>query len=194
MPQLADIFKASASAARKSIAKDCAIRLQSMCDDAQRAHDKGDVRTFFSVKRALCPKPKSSPIFVMDGSDVCVYWKDIRCAFQKFVCGLPHGRIVTLEEALEEIITCILACDSFDIAILPKQTMYDIVKASRQWNAPGRDALMYGVFACSLKFLIYILICFSSSVVTDLLLSGAHPFCKNCKKKKRPHFTFEGLP
>ena len=70
--QLAVIFKASASAARKSIAKDGAIRVHSMCDDAQRAHDKGDMRTFFSIKRALCPKPQSSPTFVMDVSVVCV--------------------------------------------------------------------------------------------------------------------------
>ena len=82
--QLAAIFKASASATRKSIAKDGAIKVHSMCDDAQRAHDKGDMQISFSIKRSLCPKPKNSPTFVTDGSDVCVYYKDIRCAFQKF--------------------------------------------------------------------------------------------------------------
>ena len=63
----------------------------------------------------------------------------------KLFCGLLDGRIATLEEAVDEIITSINACDTFDISIPPKQTMYDIIEASKQWHAPGRDALMYGI-------------------------------------------------
>ena len=49
-------------------------------------------------------------------------------------CGLLDGRIATLEEAFDEIITSINACDAFDISTPSKQIMFDIVKASKQWK------------------------------------------------------------
>ena len=165
-----------------------------MCDEAQRAHDKGDMRTFFNIRRSLCPKPKSSPTFVMDGSDVCVYYKDIRCAFRKCVCALLDARIVTHQEALDEIIKSIDDYHVFDIPIPPKHVMYDIVEASELWNARGRHALTYSCFALFPQvFDIYIMNCFNAFVLIDLLLSGVHPFCRSCRKTL-PLITFEGLP
>ena len=95
------------------------------------------------------------------------------------------GRIATPDEAFDEIITSINACDTFDISVPPKQIMYDIVKASEQWNATGRDALMYGI-CCVFPTVFDIYYDLFQHICVDML-NGAHPFCKNCKKRKVTH-------
>ena len=63
-----------------------------------------------------------------------------------FFCGVLDGRIVSQQGAFDEIANPINDSAEFDLPIPPKHVMFDIFRAPKLWNAPGRNALMYCVF------------------------------------------------
>jgi len=138
-------FKACVKAVRSSICRDFHNYTSSKCSKAQHAHDNGDQRAFFQIKRSLCPHPPSTPTCVMDGDTPCVYYKDIRLAFQKYFCNLLQGETMPVSDAISDIFFEIKKCGSLNIPVPTVDQLCDIVKKCNSNSAPGPDGLKYCV-------------------------------------------------
>ena len=143
---LIDQFKTLAKDTRKSVSRDVKNWCETKCSEAQAAHDNGDQRTFFQIKRVVCPRPAHTPTFVMDGPDVCVYYKDIRTAFQKYFSTLLQGRTLPVSDAISDIFYSIKQCGRLNIPIPTIDELLDITKKSKPYTAAGPDGLKYVVF------------------------------------------------
>ena len=140
---LAKQFKEKAKEARRSVCRDFKNWTASRCSEAQAAHDKGDQRAFFQIKRSLCHKPSPTPTCVMDDNTPCVYYKDIRLAFQKYFSNLLQGETKPVAKAMQDIFFSIKQCGKLDIPIPTAAQLFDITRNCKPFTAPGPDGIKY---------------------------------------------------
>jgi len=139
-------FKSCAKAVKSSVCRDLKNYLAIKCSLAQQAHNNGDQRTFFQIKRSLCPRPSPAPTCVLDGDRPCIYYKDIRLAFQKYFANLLHGETMPITDAISNIFYNIKKCGKLNIPIPTVGHLLDITKKCKPLTAAGPDGLKYIAF------------------------------------------------
>jgi len=182
LDELAKRFKSCVKAVRSSICRDFQNDTSMKCSSAQLAHDSGDQRAFFQIKRSLCPRPSPTPTCVMDGDTPCVYYKDIRLAFQKYFSNLLQGETMPVTDAISDIFSkskivvssvfLFLPLTSFVILFInANPTLLQVLMAS--------NTQCFNIFLGSSRS-------FTPSFWTLVQIShphnGAHPYCMNSLK------------
>ena len=101
-----DKFKHAAIAARVSLRNDFRLHITAKCTEAQLASENADWRKFFQIKKSLSPKKGYSSTYMYSGDHICVYYKDIRSASQKYFANLLDGKVLSLEDAMADLESC----------------------------------------------------------------------------------------
>ena len=138
-----DKWKHAAIAAKASLRDDYRQNITSKCTEAQTASDNADWRKFFQIKKSLSPKKGYSSTYMFSGDHVCVYYKDIRSASQKYFANLLDGKVLSLEEAMADLDSCQKLLASAGIPFPEWGKLRQLIKSSRPLTAAGPDGLKY---------------------------------------------------
>jgi len=84
----------------------------------------------------------------MDGDTPCVYYKDIRLAFQKYFSNLLQGETMPVADAISDIFYKIKKCGSLNIPVPTIDQLCEIVMKCNSNSASGPDGLKYIVLQC----------------------------------------------
>ena len=139
-------FKQAAIAAKCSMRNDYRLHISSKCTDAQQASDDADWRKFFQIKKSLSPKKSFSSTYMISGDQICVYYKDIRSASQKYFANILDGHVMTLEEAMSDLDACRKLLATAGIPFPEWSKLLALIKKSRPLTAAGPDGIKYIVF------------------------------------------------